>query len=245
VDENRTLKFCDLLERSGLRIHFRIDIRAGASVKALRRLREVGCEVVGFGVESGSDRILQRIQKGTTRRGILSTIRTCKELGYWTIGFFMISLPEETLQDIQQTFALFEFFDQLNVQISKIHPNTRLYNELKQRGEISDEVWFDPSFGLHSEYGNEVYYCKDFFPSAAFSMDQLRLMSELGTYRYQSVNPLRAVQRRGLARGLLSVCLSSILYALLSFKRTRRLYLRLRRLASHWLVLLAIRGLGQ
>lgn len=204
-NEQKILRFCELIEKASLNISFRIDIRVGTRKEVLEGLRKVGCDVVGFGVESGSDRILKRINKGIEREQVEDTIRICRELGYWMIGFFMISLPDETPADVQKTFELFKYFDVINLQFFKIHPNTSFYYELKQSGEINDEVWFNPMYGFNTKYGNEVLYCKDFFPSANFSKEEVDLLISNGYDHFNTHQPVSKVIRRlGLSRGLIS-----------------------------------------
>jgi len=182
-NDTRIARFCDALEKSGLQTSFRIDIRVGTRPDILKRLREVGCEVVGFGVESGSDRVLDRVHKGINRKQVEETIETCTRLGFWKIGFFMVSLPDETLADFNQTFSLLKYFDFYNLQFFKNHPGTPFYEELKSRGEITDSVWFDRKHGFTSADGNEFYYCRELFPSAGFSYGQVQeLLEKVGSY---------------------------------------------------------------
>jgi len=223
-NEKRILRLCDLMEKSGLDVHFRIDIRVGTSRNALERLRKVGCDVVGFGVESGSNKILKGINKGITREKVEETINVCKELGYWMIGFFMISLPDETMEDVRKTFELFRFFDRLNVQFFKIHPNTPFYNELKQRGEIGDEIWFNPNYGFRTEYGHEFYYCKEIFPSASFYFDEANLLIEYSTHKYRIANPCAVIESSGLGKGIFTISLSAAIITLLKWEGSRKLY---------------------
>lgn len=223
-NDKKILRFCDLLEKSKLNIRFRIDVRVGTSREVLKRLREVGCDVVGFGVETGSDKILKRINKGINRKQIEETIKICKELDYWIIGFFMISLPDETMEDIKRTLELLKFFDEINLQFFKIHPNTSFYNELKQRGEIEDEVWLDPNYGVNTIYGNELYYCKNIFPSASFYRDEVETLLRRAYCNYTIHNPQKAIQRFGLVKGALMLSMSATLYGLLKSKMGRKLY---------------------
>ncbi|MFH1776750.1 MAG: radical SAM protein [Candidatus Omnitrophota bacterium] len=198
--DERILRFCDLLEQSNLRISFRVDIRVGTKKETLRRLKQVGCDVVGFGVESGSDRILKRVNKRITKKEIIETIKDCRELGFWVLGFFMVSLPDETMEDVRETFALLKSFDEMNLQFFKIHPNTEFYDELKRKGEIDDSIWFDENRGLTTRYGNEIYYCKENFPSARFSLRQGNYLLRYAYHKFKIEN-LRAVIR---LRGVMS-----------------------------------------
>lgn len=176
INKKRILKFCELLEEEDLKVSFRIDIRVGEDRYILERLRKVGCDVVGFGVETGSDKILKRIHKGTTRRDIEETIEICKDLGFWTIGFFMISLPDETLKDIKKTLELIKYFDVINVQFFKVYPNNLFYDELKQKGETDDEMWFDRNYGFDKQEVSNFFYCKEMFPSASFYLNEVNLI---------------------------------------------------------------------
>ena len=239
--EKRILEFCDKLEESRLEVHFRIDIRVGTSENVLKRLRAVGCDVVGFGVESGCDRILKRMNKGIVREQIETTIRLCKKLGFWIIGFFMISLPDETIEDVKTTFDLFRYFDRINVQFFKLHPNTTSYDELVMRDEINDEIWFDPDEGDQTEYGNELYYCKENFPSAIFSMDEGNFLVESSTYKYHIVNPRSALHGKSFHSRLLTFSFSYVMDLLLQWKQLRKFYIKFKKTSAFRLLKLVYR----
>lgn len=227
ANTERMMKFCDLIEKNNLKIRFRIDIRVGTSREVLRRLKEVGCEVVGFGVESGSDKILKRINKKTTRNQIEETIKLCKELGYWIHGFFMISLPDETSEDIEKTFGLFKYFDEMNVQFFKIHPNTNFYNELVKKGEINDEVWFDTNYGFKTKYGSEAYYCKEIFPSANFYKKEVEAIIHKVNYNYIIHYPKKTIRKYGLVKSIVILFLAFMADIMLKYKVGRELYFKL------------------
>lgn len=222
--DNMILEFCDQLERAELGIHFRIDVRVGTSYRALKRLREVGCDIVGFGVESGNDRILKRINKRITREQAIQTALMCRELGYWTIGFFMVGLPDEGIQEVEDTLSLIRLFDVVNVQYFKVHPNTLFYEELKERGEIDDKVWFDPEWGYRTKYGHEAYYCKELFPSARFSFKDVEVLTDYSSARYNCSNPRRIIERDGRVRGAWKVLLSEVLSQSLRYPVGHALY---------------------
>ena len=161
--------FCELVKEKDLDIFFRIDSHIGVhNEPELKLLKEVGCTVLGYGIESGNDRVLQRIGKGITVKEILATLKVVKRLGYWVIGYFMMSHPSETGFDLSETFELIKRFDTHNLQFFKIHPSTPFYEGLKERGLMNDLMWFQRDFGFHTQYGDEVYYCKELFQEAPF-----------------------------------------------------------------------------
>lgn len=140
---NKTLEFCRILKDRKLNVHFRVLVRAGISKETLKALQEVGCESIGLGIESGSDRMLKGIKKGITRQQIIETINSCKDLGLWVVGSFIVSLPGETQEDYKASLALVNLPDTFNANILHLFPGTSFYNELKEKGEIDDSIWFD------------------------------------------------------------------------------------------------------
>lgn len=224
--EPRLLKLCDLIEASGLKFSFRVDVRIGTSPVVLERLRKAGCDVLGFGIESGSDRILKRINKGITRKQIFETLKVSRDLGYWNIGFFMISLPDETMEDIEETFSLLNEFDEGNVQFFKIHPNTAFYDELKDRGEINDEVWFDKS------HGSELFYCKERFKSANLSFDEANALVRYGHNKIKLSSYKEFLSARGPIKGCMLLCIMATENAILRSSAGRRLHSRLSKMDS-------------
>jgi anaerobic magnesium-protoporphyrin IX monomethyl ester cyclase len=78
----------------------------------LRDMAQAGCRGIFFGVESGSDRVLQQIMKKTTaaiaRRAVEAALRYFPVKAYFIWGF-----PGETLQDLVQTLLLMSYFQGL------------------------------------------------------------------------------------------------------------------------------------
>jgi len=221
-NENKINEFCELIKHNKLDISFRIDIKVGTNRKSLEKLRDVGCDVVGFGVESGSDKILKRLNKGITRIEIEETIFICKELGFWMIGFFMISLPDETKEDINKTFELLKHFDEINVQFFKVHPNTGFYNELKLSGDITDNVWFE------SKNDNEFYWCKDNFDNANFYKKEIDLLLQYSTLKHIASHPDALIRRHGRLKGTLLYPISFIIYLIFKSETNRNMMWKLR-----------------
>jgi len=72
--------------------------------KVLIKMKKAGCSTVCLGIESGSDRILSILNKGTTVKKIQKTIKLINETGIWVVGFFIIGNPSETKEEMIQTF---------------------------------------------------------------------------------------------------------------------------------------------
>jgi radical SAM superfamily enzyme YgiQ (UPF0313 family) len=220
-NETWVSEFCEKLKEKNLDISFRIDVRVGTKKDSLEKLRNVGCDVVGFGLESGSDRILKRINKAITVSQIKQTINDCKSLDFWKIGYFIISHPDETKEDMKKTFDLFKEFENYNLQFLKVHPNTPFYEELKSKGEINDDVWFDGT------KESRFFYCKDNFPSARYSEQEIKEMIDYSYFNHNIRNPSLTFKRYGL--GALSVLpISLVGNVLLSNRPGKKIYHKLR-----------------
>ena len=202
MNKKRVLEFCEEIKRRGLKVNFRVLVRAGTDREILKALKEAGCESVGFGIESGSDAILRRINKGITRQQIIETVRICKDLGLWVVGSFIISLPDETEKDFRESLSLMKYPDVYMVNVLMIYPYTPFYNELKAKGEIDDEIWFEKKFP------NRIFYTKDNFSSASFSNGELEWLKVYCAYYGFIHNPKALFRKHGFGGGVLRFALA-------------------------------------
>ena len=196
ANKNRTLEFCRILKERRLNVHFRVLVRAGISKDTLKALKEVGCESIGLGIESGSDRMLKRIEKGITRQQIIETINSCKELGLWVVGSFIVSLPGETQEDYKASLALVNLPDTFMAGILHILPGTSFYNELKEKGEMDDSIWFDRKKEGH------IYYCQEYFASAPLTLAQGQWRAFYMKYYARLKHPVKIMKLYGVWVGI-------------------------------------------
>ena len=74
----------------------------------LQQMRRAGCTTVSFGVESGSPEMLRRIKKGITLKQVETAMRRCLASGIEAHASFILGLPGETPETMQQTLAFGE-----------------------------------------------------------------------------------------------------------------------------------------
>ncbi len=106
-------------------------------------MARAGCRSLAFGVESGSQKILDRIQKNQTIEQIETAVTAAKRAGIETVhGFFLIGCPDETAEDVRQTFRLASRLpiDSLGVNRLEVFRGTPLWDEYLQRGLLDDEA---------------------------------------------------------------------------------------------------------
>jgi radical SAM superfamily enzyme YgiQ (UPF0313 family) len=70
-----------------------------------RAMRAAGCVGISFGLESGVQEILDRVEKGTTIEQGRAAVRAAKDAGIMTLGHFILGLPGETRETIRRTVA--------------------------------------------------------------------------------------------------------------------------------------------
>lgn len=108
----------------------------------LQAFRDAGCWAILFGAESGVQKNLNTIRKGTTPEQIRKAVKAAQEVGLRVSTPFMFGIPGETFEEGLQTI---EFALDLNPDIANFHaitpfPGTYLYDNLGKYGTISEEL---------------------------------------------------------------------------------------------------------
>jgi radical SAM superfamily enzyme YgiQ (UPF0313 family) len=99
--------FCEAKRRAGLRMRWLCNSRVDTlDEEQLALMAEAGLEAIYFGVESGSQRILDYYGKGTTLEQAREAFRLCHKYGVATAAYFMIGAPIETRADIEESRRL-------------------------------------------------------------------------------------------------------------------------------------------
>ncbi|MEW6356074.1 MAG: radical SAM protein [Planctomycetota bacterium] len=143
---NKAKAICDEIIRRGLKFPWTLinGIRVNRTDEELvRKLKQAGCYQAAFGIESGNQQILDRIQKGITKDQVRKAIAITKKTGIETFGFFMLGLPDETEQTMQDTI---DFAVELDLDIAKFAitiplPGTPLFDEYDEKGLILTKDW--------------------------------------------------------------------------------------------------------
>jgi hopanoid biosynthesis associated radical SAM protein HpnJ len=107
--------------------------------KTLEVLADNGCRLFVVGYETGNQKILHNIKKGMLIDVAKKFTKDCHELGIKIHGTFILGLPGETKETIQETIKFATEINPHTIQISLAapYPGTHLYKEAKENG------WFD------------------------------------------------------------------------------------------------------
>ncbi|MDJ0811052.1 MAG: radical SAM protein [Desulfobacterales bacterium] len=109
----------------------------------LRLMREAGCWQISYGVETGSQRLLDLINKGVTLEQVEHAFELTKQAGITIRGFFMLGLPTETAEESQATIDFAKKIDPLWAQftITVPYPGTPMFIDLERKGQIRTYDW--------------------------------------------------------------------------------------------------------
>jgi len=101
------MEWCDRYEHIG--VPFAIQTRADLcynNPEIFRRMREVGLGWVRMGLESGNQRILNMMRKGTTVKQNYGAVEICHKLGVQVIVNYMLGMPTETKTEVMDTINM-------------------------------------------------------------------------------------------------------------------------------------------
>ncbi len=152
VDDNFTfdMDYCKSVLRGIIDLKLDISLATPNGIRMdylddemLELMREAGQYLITVAVESGTDRILKKMKKGTTVEKMRKNITLIKKHNFPVAGFFILGYPTETREEMEQTIRFSKelgliranFFTYLPL------PGTASYNELVSSGEIKKVDW--------------------------------------------------------------------------------------------------------
>jgi anaerobic magnesium-protoporphyrin IX monomethyl ester cyclase len=144
IDRKRVVDVCREIKRRKLKILW--DIRARVNtvdLELLKMMKDAGCIRIHYGVESGNERILKVLNKGITKKQVRKAFSMTKKAGIETLGYFMIGCPEETRENIEETFRFAKELepDYCHFAIFIPMPATQIYDEGLKRGILHGDLW--------------------------------------------------------------------------------------------------------
>jgi anaerobic magnesium-protoporphyrin IX monomethyl ester cyclase len=153
INRQRVLDICDLLIKEKLtQVPWIMinGIRANlADTELLGRMRQAGCIRSAFGVESGNQEMLDSvIGKQLTLEQVRAAFKAAKEVGMETIGFFMIGLPGETEETMEDTIRFAIELDPVvaNFSMATPFPGTEMSRIVKEKGRLLVKDYDDFAF---------------------------------------------------------------------------------------------------
>ncbi len=140
IQKARTIELCAKLKPLGLT--WSCTSRVTTDYETLKAMKEAGCRLLIVGYESGDQQILKNIKKGATVERARQFTKDCHKLGLVVHGDFILGLPGETHETINNTIAFAKELDVETIQVSVAHayPGTELYDHVVKNGFIVGEA---------------------------------------------------------------------------------------------------------
>jgi len=128
-------EFADLLEKEKLHLRFKIQARADLLLQEnyIADLARAGCENIWMGAESGSQKILDAMDKGTSVDQIYNATRLLKKHGIHPSFFIQFGYPGETKEDISKTIRMINQLlpHEIGISVSYPLPGTVFFEKVK------------------------------------------------------------------------------------------------------------------
>ena len=140
-------------ELGKLGVTWSCNAKANVPRETLKKLKDGGLRLLLVGYESGNQQILHNIKKGMRIEVAEKFTKDCHDLGIAIHGTFILGLPGETKETIQQTVAWAAKINPHTIQVSLAapYPGTFLYNQAVQNG------WLDADHAeLVDEHGIQI-----------------------------------------------------------------------------------------
>lgn len=144
IGKRRILKLCEEIRRRNLNMPWAAMSRADTSDReTLIAMRDAGLIGIKYGVESGSQDLVDNAEKNLDLARVEETCRITKELGIRTHLTFSFGLPGETWETARKTIDFAKKLDPDTLQFSLMtpFPGSKFYEDMKAEGRLLTEDW--------------------------------------------------------------------------------------------------------
>lgn len=154
LNRKRVFEFCNELINQNLDIEWRCNARVNhVDEELLKKMKSAGCTWLGYGIESGSQRILDSMKKGITIEQSREAINLTRRVGLLFRAYMMVGMLGETRETILESIA---FCKENDVNIDKFFfitpfPGTPLYEKIRKEGKVENEEEYIEQLGEFSE----------------------------------------------------------------------------------------------
>ena len=137
INRNHTLEMCADIKARKLDVEWDCETRVDAVDKELlEKMRDAGCITIWFGVESGSEKILDKMHKKINREQVREAFKMAQKVGMMTIASAVIGFPGETEETAWETINFINSLnpDDIGCYIATPYPGTPMYEEVIKNG---------------------------------------------------------------------------------------------------------------
>lgn len=146
LDKKRAIEICREIKNRGIDVKWMCQCRVdNVDEELIKEMKRAGCHYIKYGVESGSQRILELMKKGITLDEARRAFEITKKIGIKTQAFFVLGLPWETDENINETVEFAKELKPDSAQFAVVvpHPGTELYDICSEKGWLKFDSWED------------------------------------------------------------------------------------------------------
>jgi len=179
IDRKRVLDIVDGIREAGLKIKWYCNTRVElVDEELLAAMYRGGCRGISFGVESGSQSVIDKAEKGSTVEQAEHAIRWAKKAGIKVYCSFIMGLPGETWETVRETIAFVRRTLPTGAQfnVATPYPGTKLFDAVYGKKAEDSSDW-RKLYQYQAVAGNEALSPQD--------LDRARMMA----YRSLYLNP--------------------------------------------------------
>lgn len=152
-DQEYAIATAEEITRRGLKVSWvcnsRVDTVAPELLKAIKK---AGCWMIGYGIESGNQKVLDSVRKGATIADAVQAVRMAHEVGLEVTGHCILGFPGETEATMNETVAFAKFLnlDYVQFYCAVAFPGSSLYDQCYESGWIDSFDWryFEQNFSV-------------------------------------------------------------------------------------------------
>jgi len=142
VKKKRVVALCEELIRAELPFTWSCNSHPNLlDIDTMRLMKRAGCWQIAYGVESGSQRILDVVKHEVRLPRLRETLRLTRQAGIRARGFLMLGHPTETLETLEETRQFLTEVELDQVQITKFtpYPGTPAYPTIQEHGTFTED----------------------------------------------------------------------------------------------------------
>lgn len=211
VNPARVKDLCLELIKRKVGVEWWCDSRVDIPLELLDLMSEAGCRSVSIGVETGSPEMLKKISKGITHEQVINFIDKCNRLRIDITMLIMVSHPDETLKDLNETNAFIKRVcskvDYFGIGATLVFPGSTIESMARAKGIIPED------FSWSLPYKSEISARLTPFPNIPVFLDKLKV-SEIEDF----MTDIAAGKRR-LWKEVITVLKTPSLWKTMSFKQ--------------------------
>lgn len=135
-DYERTEEICNLIIQKGIKISWICSSRVDTvDEKLIRLMKKAGCHMIRLGIESGSQKILNNLKKGTTLKQAVNIFKICKRTKMEIHAHIMLGCPGETWETVHKTISFVKQLGPTSVTCGAFtpYPGTKIFEYVKKQ----------------------------------------------------------------------------------------------------------------